>query len=141
MNFPLLNISAKKWNSEDLTDYILFNKFIYTKKESTFNELYKDKLFIDCDGRIYKAIKKAELTQKWRNWFRFIPNIWKREILFTDTGTHWSVDELRIYLLKCVSELKTDQHTEKWICDLKRAKNYIELINGNEKTRHNNGYE
>jgi len=130
MTFPLLNISAKKWDSEDLTDYIIFDKFIYTDKESIFNELYKNKIFIDCDGRIYKGIKKVELTEKWRNWLRFIPNIWKREVLFRTTGENWTVDELRNYLLKRVSELKTDKDTENWKTQLKKAKNYSELIYG-----------
>ena len=130
MTFPLLNISAKKWDSEDLTDYIIFDKFIYTDKESIFNELYRDKLFIDCDGRIYKAFKKAELTEKWRNWLRFIPNVWKREVLFRKTGENWTTDELRSYLLKQVSELKNDKHTEKWKTQLKKAKNHSELIYG-----------
>jgi len=130
MTFPLLNISAKKWDSEDLTDYIIFDKFIYTDKESIFNELYKNKIFIDCDGRIYKGIKKVELAEKWRNWLRFIPNIWKREVLFRTTGENWTVDELRNYLLKRVSELKTDKDTENWKTQLKKAKNYSELIYG-----------
>ena len=130
MTFPLLNISTKKWNSEDLTDYILFDEFIYTDKEAIFNELYRDKLFIDCNGRIYKALKKAELTETWRNWLRFIPNIWKREVLFRPTGDSWTVDELRNYLLERVSELKADKHTYEWKAQLKRAKNHSELIYG-----------
>ena len=130
MTFPLLNISTKKWNSEDLTDYIIFDEFIYTDKESIFVELYRDKLFIDCNGRIYKALKKAELTEKWRNWLRFIPNIWKREVLFKPTGESWTTEELRNYLLERVSELKADEHTNEWKAQLKSAKNHSELIYG-----------
>ena len=46
MIFPILNISEKTWNSDDLTDYILFDKFIYTDRESIFYELYKNKFLI-----------------------------------------------------------------------------------------------
>ena len=130
MNFPLLNISVKNWNSEDLMEYILFDKFIYTGKESLFNEFYKGQLFIDCNGQIYRALEKAELNQKWRNWLRFIPNIWKREIIFKPTGEAWTVAELRNHLVERVSELKPDTHREKWKSDLKNAKTYSELING-----------
>ena len=130
MTFPLLNISVKNWNSEDLMEYILFDKFIYTDKDSLFNEFYKGKLFIDCNGQIYKALEKAELNQKWRNWLRFIPNMWKREIIFKPTGEAWTVSELRNYLLERVSELKADTHTEKWKSNLKNAKTHSELING-----------
>ena len=104
--FPILNISEKTWNSDDLTDYILFDKFIYTDRESIFYELYKNKFFIDCNGVIYQAIEKAKLTEKWRNWFRFIPNIWKRELLFINTNENWTIDQLRNYLLERISDLK-----------------------------------
>lgn len=130
MTFPLLNISTKKWKSEDLTGYILFDEYIYTDKETIFNELYIDKLFIDCNGLIYKALKKEELTQKWRKWLRFIPNIWKKEVLFQPTGDSWTIEELRNYLLKRVSELKANKHTYEWKAQLKRAKNHAELIHG-----------
>jgi hypothetical protein len=141
MTFPLLNISAKKWESEDLTDYIVFDKYIYTDKEEIFNKLYRDKLFIDSDGRIYKALKKAELTEKWRIFLRFIPNMWKREILFKSTGEKWTVDELRNFLLNRISKLKTDTQTEDWKAELKKATNHYELIYGEGKTRHNNSYK
>lgn len=130
MTFPLLNISTKKWNSEDLTDYILYDEFIYTDREAIFNELYRNKLFIDCNGRIYKALKKAELAEKWRNWLRFIPNIWKREVIFKSTGDNWTIEELRKFLLERVSELKVDEQINEWKAQLKRAKNYSELIYG-----------
>ncbi|CAL2076517.1 hypothetical protein [Tenacibaculum sp. 190524A02b] len=130
MVFPLLNISTKKWNSEDINNYIILDKFIYTDKESIFNELYKNKLFIDCNGQIFKAIRKEELTDKWRNWLRFIPNIWKCEIHFKTTGENWTVNQLRNYLLERISDLKPTKHTEKWKSDLMNAKNYTELIYG-----------
>ena len=55
--------------------------------------------------------------------------MWKREVVFQSTGEYWTVDELRNYLLKRISELKTDAHTEKWKADLKSAKNHFELLN------------
>ena len=130
MTFPILNISSEKWKNEDLMDYIVFDEFIYTNKDSIFNELYKDKLFCDCNGRVFKAIKKAELTQKWRNWFRFIPNVWKREVIFEPIHKKLSVDELRNYLLERVSELENNELSFKWKAELKNAKTYSELING-----------
>ena len=130
MTFPLLNITPECWTYENLIDYVIFDEFIYTDKDSVFMELYKDKLFCDCNGKIFKAVKKAELTEKWRNWLKFIPNIWKREIIFQPTGENWTVEELRNYLLNRVSELKTNEQTEKWKSQLKKAKNHSELIYG-----------
>ncbi|RXG29662.1 hypothetical protein [Leeuwenhoekiella palythoae] len=130
MTFPLLNITPECWTYENLIDCVIFDEFIYTDKDSVFMELYKDKLFCDCNGKIFKAVKKAELTEKWRNWLKFIPNIWKREIIFQPTGENWTVEELRNYLLNRVSELKTNEQTEKWKTQLKKAKNHSELIYG-----------
>ncbi|MBJ2176526.1 hypothetical protein JBL43_19920 [Aureibaculum sp. A20] len=130
MEFPILNISTEKWDEENLTDYIAFDKFIYTDKDSIFEELYKDKLFCDCNGKIFKAIKKAEMTEKWRNWLRFIPNIWKREVIFEPTNENLTVDELRNYLLNRISELRPTEFRVKWNKEITNAKTHLELIHG-----------
>ena len=130
MTYPIINISIEKWNDEDLMDYITFDKFIYTNKDSIFNKLYRDKLFCDCNGQVFKAIKKAELTQKWRNWLRFIPNVWKREIIFEKTNKNLTVDELKNYILARISELNKTDYRKKWIADIENAKTHSELING-----------
>ena len=129
MTFPILNISTEKWNADDLTDYISFDKFIYTSKDSLFKELYEDQLFCDCNGLVFKAIKKAEMTQKWRNWLRFLPNVWKTEIIFNKTNEKLTVEQLRNYLLERISDLRQDDFTRKWKEDLKKAKTHSEIIN------------
>lgn len=128
MWFPLLNISEKKWSSKENKNYIIYDKFIYTNNETIYNEIYKNNLFIDCEGKIYSVLKKAELIEKWRIWLRFIPNIYKKEIIFKPTGESWTVEELRKYLIERVSELNSNEHTRSWITYLKEAKNYAELI-------------
>ncbi|APU11900.1 hypothetical protein A5M85_16915 [Cellulophaga lytica] len=128
MRFPLLNISERKWCSKKNKDYIIYDKFIYTNNETIYNEIYKNNLFIDCNGKIYSVLKKAELIEKWRIWLRFIPNIYKKEIIFKPTGESWTAEELRKYLIERVSELNTNEHTRSWITYLKKAKNYEELI-------------
>ncbi|WP_299685701.1 hypothetical protein [uncultured Dokdonia sp.] len=130
MNFPILNISHDRWYDDDIMDYISFDEFIYTRKDAIFNELYKDQLFCDCDGVIFKAIKKAEMTQKWRNWLWFIPNVWKTEILFEPTHKKLTVDELRSYLLDRLAELTMDKELKKWEMNIRRATNHFELIYG-----------
>lgn len=129
MNFPLVNISAENWTSHEIVD-ILFDEFIYTDNETIFNKYYKNQKFTDCNGHIYTIIGKAELTENWRIWLRFIPNVWKRKINFQSTGKSISVEELRFYLLKRVSELEKNAHTDKWMEELKTAKSLSELING-----------
>ncbi|MXS70465.1 hypothetical protein GSF70_04470 [Flavobacteriaceae bacterium W22] len=132
MNFPIINISAEKWDAEYLLEYIIFDEFIYSDNESIFNQFYRNQHFIDCDGNIFIPVGKYELQGKWRHWLRFIPNVWKREIIFQSTGKSWSVEKLRKYLIDRVSELEKDKHSEKWLSDLRAAKNHSELINGNQ---------
>lgn len=80
------------------------------------------------NGKIYKVLKKADLKEKWWNWLGFVPNLWKREIIFVPTGENWTVDELRCFLLDRISKLKADKHIEKWKSQIKTATNHSELI-------------
>ena len=134
MKFPIINISTEKWKEEYIDSYVSFDKFIYTDKDLIFKELYKDKVFCDCNGEIFKAIKKAELAEKWRYWLKFIPNIWKKEIIFEHTNKSLTVDELRNHLITRIaelssSELNLNEFSQKWKVALIKAKTHYELIN------------
>ena len=134
MKFPVINISEKKWNKDSgVLDYILFDKFIYTDKDNIFFELYQGKSFCDGDGIVYRAIKKEDKTKIWRQWFKFIPNVWRKEIIFKKTGEILTVEDLRQYLLNRISDLPKTDFREEWITDIKNAKNQSELINGTPK--------
>ena len=57
MKFPMLNVTDTDWSSEyDLTVYFLFDEFIYTDNNKKFNTYFKNKLFCDCTGVVYKII-------------------------------------------------------------------------------------
>lgn len=129
MKFPIINISIEKWHYEDLMEYVCYDEFIYTDKESVFEKYYKDKLFCDENGQIFKAIGKAEMTENWRNWLRFIPNVWKTKIVFKNMYKEMSVEELRTLLLERISELEEDDFTLQWKVDIENAKTHSELIN------------
>ena len=129
MTFPIIDISTEKWNYEDLMEYVCHDDYIYTNKESIFESYYKNKLFCDGNGQIYKAIGKAEMTEKWRNWLQFIPNVWKTKIVFKKTYKEMSVEELRTFLLARISELEKDDFTREWKVHIQKAKTHSELIN------------
>ena len=39
MKFPIINISVEKWNdNEDMSEYISYDKFIYTNEDSVFDK-------------------------------------------------------------------------------------------------------
>ena len=141
MTFPAIDISVNKWNLEDLMEYIIYNDYIYTRKDSVFKKYYKNHLFCDSRGKIYKAIKKAEMTASWRNWFQFIPYVWKTKIIFENTNEMMSLDELKEYLIERISDLDDGKKNEewkanskqhkilsKWKDDVLKAKNHEDLI-------------
>ncbi|WP_420571236.1 hypothetical protein [Kordia sp.] len=113
MTFPAINIALKKWNIEDLEDYAfeftLYDDYIHHKDESYFIEYFKNGLFCDAEGKLFKMVAKAEMTQKWRNWLQFIPGVWKTKVIFKDTYQKISVEELRTYLLARLSELGNEK--------------------------------
>ncbi|MDR6969315.1 hypothetical protein J2X31_003345 [Flavobacterium arsenatis] len=131
MTFPLINISIEKWpNSEDIIEFIVYEKYIYTNNDSVFNEFYKDKLFCDCEGSVFKATRKVKMTQHWRNWLKFLPNVWKTEVIYEATTKTMSIEELREYLMNRISDLDDSDFIQKWLLKVKMAKTYSQLING-----------
>ena len=127
MEFPIINISPEKWNDEDPTFY---DEYIYTDKKSTFDKYFKNKIFCDGNGQLFKAIGKSKMTEKWRNWFRIIPNVWKTKIIFENMHKEMSVDELRTFLLQRISELELNEITREWKINIQNAKTHSQLISG-----------
>jgi hypothetical protein len=130
MTFPAIDISTKKWIIDDLMEYVLHDEFIYTRKDSVFQKYYKDRLFCDGKGKIFKAVRKTEMTENWRNWLRFIPNVWKTKVVFHNTNKEMNLNDLQNYLLERISDLEQNDFTRKWKKDVLNAKTYSELING-----------
>ena len=129
MTFPAIDISTKKWVIDDLIEYVIYDEYIYTNKESIFQKYYKDRLFCDGKGRIFKAVKKEEMTESWRNWLRFIPNVWKTKIIFQNTNEEMDIELLRNYLLERISDLEQNDFSREWKADVRRARSHAELIN------------
>lgn len=74
------------------------------------------------------CVAKAEMTQKWRNWLRFLPNVWKTKAIYKDTHQVMSIEELRIHVLERLLDLEQDEIIEEWRQDVKKAKSYAQLM-------------
>lgn len=129
MIFPALNISVKKWLSDDVAEYVIYDDYIYTSNESEFTKFYKNQLYCDGEGDIYKVVEKAEMKESWRNWFRFLPNVWKTKIVFENVNQRMDLEVLRNYLLERISDLEQNDFTKEWKSDIVKAKNHATLIN------------
>jgi len=133
MIFPAINISTTKWIEDDLMEYVIYDNFIYTNEESLFYKFYENQFFCDGNGKIFKAVRKSETIKTWRKWLRFIPNIWKIEIIYENTNKELSIEQLRNFLLTRVSDLNQNEFIKEWKIDIKNAKTYMELINDRKK--------
>lgn len=130
MTFPIVNISVENWVSEDFVEYICYDGYIYTDEDFAFKEYYENKLFCDATGQIFKATGKMPMTKKWRNWFKFIPNVWKTKIVFEKTNRKMTVNELRLFLYEKITVLNQNEFTLQWKTEIENAKTHLELING-----------
>ena len=131
MDFPILNISTEKWDEEeDLTIYIHYDKYIYTRKNSIFKEYYLGHKFCDCKGNIYKVCGKGEVKSKWRKLLYFLPGISKQEIFFKKTGEKFTKEELRNFIISRLSEMKADYFTKAWLNDVRKSNSYFQIMTG-----------
>jgi glutamate mutase epsilon subunit len=125
----MINISDKNWDKEDdLTVYMLFDEFIYTKIEDLFKQYYKDKEFCDCQGNVFKVVDRRLPVSFWRSFFRFLPNVYKVELSFIQESKKVTLDELRTFLLERLDEINTNDFVPKWIDSVKKANSYKELL-------------
>jgi len=128
MNFPLINVSKKVWSWHSAMEYLLQDEYIYTAKESYYEEYLQAQLFCDCNGNIFKVVDKVPPTEGWRKALRFLPNVYKTKIIFERTGKKMEVEELRNYLLEHVGKMPKNDFRSEWLLALQKAKNHEELI-------------
>ena len=133
IKFPAINISIKDWNpEEDYLMYALMDPFIYVKNEQLYNDFYYKNKFVDSEGHVFKIIDREFPTSLWRNMFRFLPNVYKVEFLFQDTGETMSVDEIREFYLRQISRLKREEYVDEWMQQVKDAKTIKGILSGEE---------
>ncbi|WMN11773.1 hypothetical protein QYS49_39570 [Marivirga salinae] len=134
IKYPMINISDKNWDKEDdLTVYMLFDEFIYTNQEDLFIQYYKDKEFCDCQGNVFKVVDRRPPVSFWRNFFRFLPNVFKVELSFIQENKKVTLDDLRTFMLERLDEINTNDFVPKWIDSVKKANSYKELLDSEIK--------
>lgn len=134
MKYPMINISDKNWDKEDdLTVYMLFDEFIYTNQEDLFRQYYKDKEFCDCQGNVFKVVDRRPPVSFWRNFFRFLPNVYKVELSFIQENKKVTLDDLRTFMLERLDEINTNDFVPKWFDSVKKANSYKELLDSEIK--------
>ncbi len=129
MKFPLLNITDTDWNSVRVDSKLIFGEFMNIGQE-LFDRLHKNKLYCDCNGDVYKAVGIIPPTSLWRRIFYFLHTVYKSRLIFEETQSKLSVNELRDFVLKQISTLPDDEFNRKWIKQLKAAMTHQDIIDG-----------
>ncbi|WBL24753.1 hypothetical protein [Zunongwangia sp. HGR-M22] len=131
IKFPAINISNPNWSrEEDLTSFLLQDKFIYNNSGTYFQEYLKDNLFCDSNGKIFKIIGEKQPKSIFRKVFFFLPNIYKTELIFEPTNEYMTLEDLRDFLIERIKTLGYGKFEVKWILKLRQANSYEELILG-----------
>ena len=130
MKFPILNISLKNWNNEDL-DYsliLLENDVIYTTDEYIYSNYLLNNKYIDSEGKIYRIIGK-ELPASWKKMFRFIPNFYKIKLIFEKTDDSLSVEDVKNYIRNNINKFNYIEDFEKeWLKIIENATTYEQVL-------------
>ena len=129
MKFPMLNVTDTDWYSEyDLTVYFLFDEFIYTDNNKKFNTYFKNKLFCDCTGVVYKITDKTLPSQLWRRIFKFLPNIYKITLTLEKTDKRFSIEEFSSFMIDRLNTQKNDDVINSWIKSVEQATNFEDIM-------------
>jgi hypothetical protein len=130
MKFPTANVSLKEWNpNEDYLLYVLMDPYYCIASNEFYRKYYHNQRYVDSNGDIFMATDKKLPKSIFRNIFRFIPGVYKVELIFTSTGEKMELEEVREFLLKQVNKLKGDNVSE-WINQIKKSKSIQEVLGG-----------
>ena len=130
MKFPAANVSIKDWDkNEDYLVYILENEFIYTTSDKLYKKYFLNNLFVDSNGEIYRLIDR-KLPQGIRQFFSFIPNFCKVELVFIRTEEKMTIEQVRQHIINQIEKLENNENNAEWIKQIREAKTYDEIIFG-----------
>lgn len=131
INFPLVNISIKKWSDDDITTYFEYDRYYRSINYFHFKSHLLNNNFCDCNGNLFKVIDLIPPKSNWRRVFFLIPGVYKQEMVFENLNEQIHLEELREHMIDRVSQFYDKNKlfvTYQWIQQLKLAQSYEELI-------------
>lgn len=133
MKFPIANITIENWNpNEDYLLYILMDPFIYKDDEKLFRDYFFNYKFVDSNGDIYRLVDRRLPTSLWRRTLKFLPNIFKIELIFTKTNERMDIEAVRNFIIRQVGKLSEKDLAKDWIKLIKNAKTISEILGGEQ---------
>ncbi len=127
IKYPILNISLSKWDNNVIQEMFRYDDIYYSQDELFFQSYLLNHDFVDCDGFIYKLIKKNQLKRN--GLIRFFTSK-HGKLIFEKTTKQMSFYELKELLINRVNQLSGREAVENWIEEIHKSSNIKELING-----------
>lgn len=132
IQFPLLNISEKRWTADSWYESFVWDDYICS---DTYFDIYlRGKLFCDCSGKVYQISHQILPTAWWRKVFRFLPNVYKIELVFKEVPQSISLAELKEYVLVRIGDLPADETRAEWKRKVVAARTFEEVISGDKES-------
>ena len=130
MKFPAANVSLKDWDpNEDYLLYILMDPYYCRSENEFYRTYYHNQKYVDSNGEVYKVIDKKPPKSLVRNIFRFLPGVYKVELIFSNTGEKMGLVEVKEFILKQVKKIE-DENASEWIDHINKAQSIQEVLGG-----------
>lgn len=113
--FPLLDISVKDWNSEEVLGLIEYSGIMPGVSQKVFEECHLNRILVDGNGYVFKITGK-ELISGWRKFVPFFVSI--HRYVFEYQNRQVSFDEVKEYMFNGLNSL-----------DYKEGEDYTALKN------------
>ncbi|TCI90598.1 hypothetical protein [Tenacibaculum sp. M341] len=135
IEYPLMRINSDTWiDYEEL--YPLFNQYMYASKKEIFETYFFNKEFIDSKGRLFKVIACEPTENILRKWFKFLPGVYRQKLIFEKTSKKIELHDFKEDVIRGIKKFTSEATKEismEWIADIKNAKDFRSVINGESK--------
>ncbi len=126
--YPCFDITIEDWNNEEFVP--LWDEYTGINNEAALVEYANNRLFVDCNGEIYKIVGFEKLV----GWRRYVPFVAKYKLVTEYTGQSMTLEDLKAYILSKVDMLDWNADLrdirEEWRVQIIGARSFVELIAG-----------
>lgn len=124
IEFPVLDISIKEWNIENISEIIFYDIYFHNNSYELFEKLRLNHKVVDSKGIFFRIIN---IQSEKRNWKTFFFKS-KQKMIFELSDDSISIQDLKDFVLNKINNLEGNEYKFKWIENIKKAKNFKELI-------------
>ena len=135
IEYPFMRINSSTWTNDEAL-FPLFDEYMYSSKEQIFQTYYFDKEFIDSKGTIFKVVGREPTQNIFRKWFNFLPGVYREKLVYKKIAKKIELNDFKEDVIRGIKRFNSDATKEisiKWIDQIRNAKDFGEVINGENK--------